>query len=453
MSNRAADLPSRPQNQVQDLKRDGVFKGTSDVFSVPFAMNQVLVRRDQGNFNRQPRLIKLCPLPLRQDGVTPLAKSKIQMRSLVEGLRKIFAARTRRWEYLQVEVTTRCNLPGCLMCPRSAWPGRWQHQDLDWANFEALIPDLKQFARVHLSGWGEPLLHPRLWDMAEIARQEGCGVSLTTNGLGLTEEVQLKALEHLEMIAISLDGARAATYEGLRPGADFARVAGQIAALCSRKRAMGRKRPEVVLLFMKMRPNLAELPEFLEFAAELGVDRVNATNLDLVSTPAMADLSLISPGLPGPEIQALLQKAAQRAQKVQMHFRNLSLKPKTDLVVCEANPFKNVFITAFGEAAPCVYLGLPLAGEFSRKFFDSSYRARNFSYGNLRDQRLSTLLRQRPYLNFTEYFLGREDVGFNLFQLPPGEYSQKGGNQGAFSRPTAFPWPPVCRGCFKTLGV
>ena len=368
----------------------------------------------------------------------------------------MFWAGTPRWQYLQVEVTTRCNLSGCLMCPRSAWSGRWQNQDLAWASFEALIPDLKRFTQVHLSGWGEPLLHPRLWDMAKMARSQGCAVSLTTNGMGLTEEVQLKALEHLDMIAISLDGARAATYEGLRPGADFARVTRQIAALCSHKRAMERERPEVALLFMKMRPNLEELPEFLDLAAELGVDRVNATNLDFTPTPAIADLSLISPRLPDPEIEAVLQEAARRAQKVHMHFRNLSLKPKADLVVCDANPLQNAFVTAFGEVAPCVYLGVPVAGDFTRQFFHDKIPASNLSFGNIQAHRLSTLWRQRPYLDFTHYFLQRQDAGFNLFKTLAGDYQISSGQEGTkrslSSRRTHYAWPPACQGCYKTLG-
>jgi hypothetical protein len=44
----------------------------------------------------------------------------------------------------------RCNLPGCIMCPRTAWPERWQTRDLAWEIFEALMPSLKFFSHVHL---------------------------------------------------------------------------------------------------------------------------------------------------------------------------------------------------------------------------------------------------------------------------------------------------------------
>ena len=150
------------------------------------------------------------------------------IKSFFEYCQKVWGVEAPRWHYLQVEVTTRCNLPGCMMCPRTAWPERWQAQDLTWETFEALLPSLKFFSHVHLSGWGEPLLHPRLWDMARALWAQGLKVSLTTNGLGLNEEVQWRVLEHLDMVAISLDGGRAETYERLRPGADFHRLVQQL---------------------------------------------------------------------------------------------------------------------------------------------------------------------------------------------------------------------------------
>jgi MoaA/NifB/PqqE/SkfB family radical SAM enzyme len=354
-----------------------------------------------------------------------------------------------------VEVTTRCDLPGCLMCPRRAWPERWLNHDLSWQNFERLIPALKLFTHVHLSGWGEPLLHPRLWDMAKTARSQGCGVSLTTNGMNLTEAMQVQVLEHLDMVAVSLDGARAETYERLRPGADFRIVTQQVAALCSRKRSLGRPRPEVVLLFMKMRPNVAELPEFLRLAASLGVDRVNATNLDFIPAQSMEDLTLIPSG-PAPEITAILEQAQDQAQKANLPFRNASLTPDSDLLACDANPLKNVFITDSGDLAPCVYLGLPVFETFNRQFFQKSYSAQNYFYGNIEVQEFSEILHQPAYQEFTAGFRSRvaasPSLMDNLVPNPRTPIRQESGGKNLSIAEPLLPWPLACQGCYKTLG-
>jgi MoaA/NifB/PqqE/SkfB family radical SAM enzyme len=374
------------------------------------------------------------------------------IKSFLEYWQRVWGLDAPRWQYLQVEVTTRCNLPGCIMCPRTAWPEKWPAQDLSWETFEALRPSLKFFSHVHLSGWGEPLLHPRLWDMARAVRAQGLKVSLTTNGLGLNEEVQGRVLEHLDMVAISLDGARAETYERVRPGADFHRLVQQVAALCARKRSLGLQRPEVVLLFLKMRSNLSELPEFLRLAASLGVDRVNAPNLDFIPAPEMEPLSLLTLGPPDPEIEAIQREAEAEAEALKMHFRNFSFSPNFDLRVCDANPLRNAFVTVSGEVAPCVYLGLPVAGPFTRRYFNQSYQTGNYSYGNIREHGILQLSRQPAYLNFIDYFRGPAEIFALLQPVRDGDRSPselKGTRQAPA---ISGRWPPACQGCLKILG-
>jgi len=336
------------------------------------------------------------------------------------------------------------------MCPRNAWPERWLSQDLSWENFERLIPALKLFKHVHLSGWGEPLLHPQLWDMAKAARSQGCTVSLTTNGMDLTEAMQMQVLEQLDMVAVSLDGATAETFERLRPGSDFQRVTQQVAELCARKRSLVKSEPEVVLLFMKMKPNLAELPAFLELGSSLGVDRVNATNLDFSPSPEVESLSLIAPGPPIRETAEVLERAGQKAKELSLPFRDLSLIPTKDLIVCDANPLKNVFVTASGNFAPCVYLGLPVAGDFSRQFFQKSVGAQNYTYGGIHLQNFHEICRQPAYQEFLGHFRRWVREGSNLINDVVTS-SQASIPQDRFDL-ERFSWPPACRGCYKTLG-
>jgi MoaA/NifB/PqqE/SkfB family radical SAM enzyme len=374
------------------------------------------------------------------------------IKSFLEYAQRLWGLEAPRWHYFQVEVTTRCNLSGCIMCPRTAWPERWQAQDLTWEIFEALLPSLQFFSHIHLSGWGEPLVHPRLWDMVQALRAQRVKVSLTTNGLALNEEVQRLVLENLDVVAISLDGARGETYERIRPGADFREVTGNIAALCSRKRSLGLQKPEVVLLFLKMRPNLPELPAVLRLAASLGADRVNAPNLDFIPVPEMEPLSLVSPSPPDSVIKATQLQAAAEAEALNLPFRDFSLYPHFDLKVCDANPLRNAFVTVSGEVAPCVYLGLPVEGPFTRRYFNKSYRTANYSYGNVRRQKFVKLIQQPAYLNFIDYFRAPSEI-FAMFH-PVKNDERSSAEWDRKRQAPAFPggWPPPCQGCLKSLG-
>jgi len=84
--------------------------------------------------------------------------------------------RGRPFEALQIEVTSRCCLK-CEMCPRSALAHQWPEIDLSWEAFQRIVPVFGYVQHVHLQGWGEPLLHPRLAEMIAAAKAAGCRVA------------------------------------------------------------------------------------------------------------------------------------------------------------------------------------------------------------------------------------------------------------------------------------
>lgn len=51
--------------------------------------------------------------------------------------------------------------------------------------FDSLTPAFSLTDLVFLQGWGEPLLHPRFWDMVHRVKRAGCWVGFTTNAMAL----------------------------------------------------------------------------------------------------------------------------------------------------------------------------------------------------------------------------------------------------------------------------
>ncbi|MDI6893076.1 MAG: radical SAM protein [Bacillota bacterium] len=127
---------------------------------------------------------------------------------------------------VQLEVTSACQLR-CRFCPRTALADSWITTHLPWESFTALLSDAPRLELVHLQGWGEPLLHPRLWDMAAALKGAGCRVSLTTNAVLLDQQASREACRlGVDLVAISVAGARAATNDSLRLGSSLDRIAG-----------------------------------------------------------------------------------------------------------------------------------------------------------------------------------------------------------------------------------
>ena len=85
------------------------------------------------------------------------------------------------------------------------------------ATWDRLSSDLGLARHVHLQGWGEPLLHPRLPEMAKAAKAAGSDVGITTNGDLLEPAIDWIVEERVDQIVFSVAGDDA-THADLRAG-------------------------------------------------------------------------------------------------------------------------------------------------------------------------------------------------------------------------------------------
>jgi len=76
---------------------------------------------------------------------------------------------------------------------------------------------------VNLYNWGEPLLHPRIFDMADYAASKGLSVRMSSNLNRMTsEQARLMVESGLEELLVDFDGATQVTYERYRIGGNLA---------------------------------------------------------------------------------------------------------------------------------------------------------------------------------------------------------------------------------------
>lgn len=118
---------------------------------------------------------------------------------------------------------------------------------------------------------GEPLLHPQLFAVIAAARARGLLVHLNSNGSRLTTAAVLPLLAAgLHSINLSLDGATAATHDGLRraPGS-FAQISATVAAL---RAARNGTTPRIGLVMAITPTNFGEVAAFARLAVAWGVD-------------------------------------------------------------------------------------------------------------------------------------------------------------------------------------
>jgi len=184
--------------------------------------------------------------------------------------------------YLQIEPVGQCNLR-CTMCPiqfRQDGPPYGPPAFMEFALYTRLVDQFPGLQELHLQGLGEPMMHPRFFDMVEYAASRGLAVSTNTNLTLLTAERARRAVgSGLGWMRISVDGATAETYERIRLRSRLARLERNLALLAEAKREAGGAGPRLEMTAVVMRQNLHELAALVRFAHGWGMQELFVQHL------------------------------------------------------------------------------------------------------------------------------------------------------------------------------
>ena len=176
---------------------------------------------------------------------------------------------------MMVEVCSACDMR-CPMCPAVLHPGDRKVGLMDMELYRALIDEVGDYVGI-MTPWnfGEPLLHPRLPEMVEMAKRRGILVSLNTNALSLDREKADTLIESgLDSITFSFDGATKETYERVRGEGNFERVSENVRQFVARRRARKSSTPLTILQFIVMSGNEHEIPAIRALARAWGMDKL-----------------------------------------------------------------------------------------------------------------------------------------------------------------------------------
>jgi len=359
-------------------------------------------------------------------------------------LRQTLRRKTRRpYRLLQIEPSLECTLD-CVMCPWSEL--RPQEATMSWDTFLRIAPNLSLAESVDFTGGGEPLKNPRLLKMVEIAKQAGCEVGFSTNGMRLYPEVSRQLLDlGLDWISFSVDAASAGLYESIRRGGRYQDVIGNITAMRDLKESRGSRTPRMLMVFVMMigeQANYFELPAFVQLAHRLGVEQVIAKNLDVILKDGDDERRFFShEGEPGVEIEAALEEARRSAQDLGLGLRVYNMRPQ-EVTVCEHNPLQNVFFNWEGIISPCITLSYAE----NRVFDGQRVLAPCQRFGDIHSETLPDVWNKPAYREFRKYYEARlasdRQASLDLLLGGPAEAEY-----------TLPPAPEGCQTCYYLYGV
>lgn len=272
--------------------------------------------------------------------------------------------------FVQIEPVGRCNLH-CAMCPVHLRTDAAAPALMDFDAFTRLLDGFGAGLRtLHLQGLGEPLMHPRFFDMVREAAGRGIEVSTNSNLTLLTQRRAQEAVAcGLREISVSIDAPEDALFASIRVGARLPRVLRNLERLL---RARGTAAsPRVRIVMVLMRRNLASLDAMVHLAARMGVDGLFVQRLshDFAECTLPAAYRPMRGFIDGellgeadaPAIEAAYTQARASASRLELDLRLPRATPRdpnASAPRCDW-PWRGAYLSHAGEAMPCCMVSTP----------------------------------------------------------------------------------------------
>lgn len=192
---------------------------------------------------------------------------------------------------LYIEPTNACNLD-CATCFRQGWDeplGRMSE-----ATFDAILTGLiglPELPTVYFGGIGEPLSHRRIVSWVARAHELGARTELITNGMLLGEQTARNLIDAgLDLLWVSIDGARPESYADVRLGAELAHVIANVARFSKLRKGGHYPHPELGIAFVAMKRNIGDLADVLQLGLDLGARNFSVSNVLPVTPELQAEV-------------------------------------------------------------------------------------------------------------------------------------------------------------------
>ncbi|MFH2001753.1 MAG: radical SAM protein [Planctomycetota bacterium] len=190
---------------------------------------------------------------------------------------------------IEWEITTHCNLE-CTMCRRSF--GLAETRELKHMNLRLFSDLLQRFPFLELisfRGGGEPILHPRIVEIAEKVAGKGMKLSLFTNGMAMKPSLARELLSvPVSEIVFSIDAGRPDTYARIRRKGNLEQVLAHLEQV-REQIAAHPNGTALSVMFILMRSNYHEFPELLRRIDGKGISALVAKHVNPGFNPDVSE--------------------------------------------------------------------------------------------------------------------------------------------------------------------
>jgi MoaA/NifB/PqqE/SkfB family radical SAM enzyme len=291
--------------------------------------------------------------------------------------------------WLNMTNTTRCNLR-CIMCNQAY--GKIETHTMEPEVYDIVVSRFYPFLKtVQLSAIGEPMMTPRLHAKIDDMLRYGVKLEMVTNGTLMKGDPLLKRLAEVsELITVSLDGARAETFNSIRTGADFAKIIQSLERFNHfRFKLPESERPHLDFNYILMKRNIRELPDFVDLAADLGARLIICSHLVLYEKTLEEEMLQHHPELSDAFTRAAAERAAARG--VEIRLPPPFNAPPEETPLNDPLPddgiyrgekcyflWRRVYIGPHGEVVACCLSGVESLGSLKEEPFPTIWNGKRY---------------------------------------------------------------------------
>ena len=164
--------------------------------------------------------------------------------------------------YIEVEVTTRCNLR-CIVCEHAYWDE--PNRDMSFDEFKQIVNQFPRLKWIGLTGIGESFINKDFMNMLRHVKSRNIFVELYDSFYFIDEEASREIIDlGVDRIFASIDAATKETYEKIRVGSDFKKVIDNVRTLFKIRKEMRAHFPEIHFHYIVTKTNLEEVPRYIE---------------------------------------------------------------------------------------------------------------------------------------------------------------------------------------------
>lgn len=280
--------------------------------------------------------------------------------------------------------STVCNLK-CIFCNQAY--GKGVDIKMEEAIYQKVVEELYPAAEtVQLSAYGEPMMTPHIQDKFADMERFGVKCEMMTNGTLMKGDALLSRMARIMgNLRISIDGAKAETYNRLRVLGDLDEIMGNVRRYNHFRHQLPKEEQAPLhFSYILMKSTLEELSDFVRLVADYDTDTIWVTHLVLFEEGARPELISEDPEL-RKRANEVLREAAQVAKDLGQNLvlpppfvdaaeSGASAGPAPDPMRCYFL-WQRMYVGPTGDVVPCCLAGIHSNGNVQESTFAEEWNS------------------------------------------------------------------------------